>query len=1083
MGNKTKYWKSLGELKDVPEVQQLKENEFAEKLPSDIFSNDSLNDASTSRRDFLKYVGFGIGAAALASCETPVTKTIPYVVKPEEITPGVATWYASTFDDGHDYCSVLVKTREGRPIKIEGNTLSKITMGGTSARVQGSVLSLYDKMRYMSAMMKGAEKTWEETDAELGKALSGVVASGKSVRVLSSTVMSPSMRSAINAFCAKVGGKHIQYDALSQHAIRKAHWHTHDKDVMPTYNFMNANVIVSFGADFLSNWISPTEFAKQYSKNRKVNKDKKTMSKHVQFESTLSVTGSNADMRAPVKPSDIGANVVALYNKLSGGSLAVSGKVDEGVVNKTAEWLKDNKGKSLVVCGVNDTAVQIVVNEINKWLGSYGTTLDIETSSNYKQGNDEDFAGLLEEMNAGKVGALIMYRTNPVYTAAAMKFADALKKVDVKVSLSTSPDETAGACDFVCPDNHYLESWSDSNPRKGHYSLGQPTIAPLFKTRSAIESFIKWSGNSWDAHTYIANYWKTSVFPMQGKYMMFSEFWNHSLHDGVADVGTDVMIKESEEKKKEEAPKEGPKQEDKKDETPVMTNKWDVMAAAGKIAENKGGALELIIYEKTGVGSGNNSNNPWMMEFPDPISKVTWDHYITLNPSDMEGKFSLLERQEMYGDIATVTVNGVTATLPVFPQPGQAPGTVGIAVGYGRTGIGKVGEIAGGDNAYKFMQMSSSGTMQYYANATLSEKTGEEFHFACTQQHHTMMGRKIVNETTLEEYANGNPGEWNEKEHLVMFNTEGGHDKVPVTTGNLWDSFDRPSHQWGLAIDLNSCIGCGNCVISCQAENNTATVGKKMIMNMRDMYWMRIDRYYSSPMTKERAEEEEVGKVDMYLEMEKPVSENPKVVFQPVMCQHCNHAPCETVCPVVATTHGNDGLNQMTYNRCIGTRYCANNCPYKVRRFNWFNYNGNYRFEDINPAHESDLLGRMVLNPDVVVRSRGVMEKCSMCMQRIQEGKLKAKLEERKLTDGEIKTACAQSCPTDAIVFGDLADKDSTISKHFADERSYFMLEDLGVKPNVAYLTKVRNSEKEEMPKKKTDKKEEHKEEEKKEHA
>ena len=1076
MGNKTKYWKSLGELNNTPEVKELKENEFAEKLPSDIFANEKINDSTTSRRDFLKFVGFGVGAAALASCETPVTKTIPYVIKPEEITPGVATWYASTFDDGHDYCSILVKTREGRPIKIEGNTLSKITLGGTGARIQGSVLSLYDKARYTNSMMKGAENNWEMVDAEVGKAITGAIASGKSVRVLSSTVMSPSMKSAINDFCTKVGAKHIQYDAMSQSAIRKAHWHTHDKDVMPTYNFANANVIVSFGADFLSNWISPTEFAKQYSKNRKVNKEKKTMSKHVQFESTLSVTGSNADMRSPLKPSELGGNVVALYNELSGGSLPVTGKVDKGAISKTAEWLKSNKGKSLVICGVNDVAVQIVVNEINKWLGSYGTTLDIETSSNYKQGNDEDFGQLVKDMSEGKVGALIMYRTNPVYTAASMKFADALKKVDVKVSMSTSPDETSIVCDFVCPDSHYLESWSDSNPRKGHYSLGQPAIAPLFKTRSAMESFIKWTGNNWDAHSYITNYWKTSVFPMQGKYMMFSEFWNHSLHDGIADVGTDVMIKEEDKKKEETKPLEN------KILIPVETpsvSKWDVNGAASKIAEVKGGAMELMIYEKTGVGNGNNSNNPWMMEFPDPISKVTWDHYITMNPADMEGKFSLLERQDMMADIATVTVGGMSATLPVFPQPGQATGTIGIAVGYGRMGIGKVGEIAGGDNAYKFMQMSNTNSMQYFGTVTLSEKTGDEFHFACTQQHHTMMGRKIVNETTLAEYTNGNAEHWNHKEMITMFNTEGGHDKVPVTTGNLWDNFDRPGHHWGLAIDLNSCIGCGNCVVACQSENNTATVGKEQIAKTRDMYWMRIDRYYSSPMSKEVAKDEGTGKVDMYLEMEKPNTENPKVVFQPVMCQHCNHAPCETVCPVVATTHGSDGLNQMTYNRCIGTRYCANNCPYKVRRFNWFNYNKNYRFEEINPAHESDLLGRMVLNPDVVVRSRGVMEKCSMCIQRIQAGKLTAKLEERKLVDGDIKMACSQSCPTDAIVFGDLNDKDSTISKHFADERSYFMLEDIGVKPNVAYLTKVRNSEEEEMPKKK----EEHKKEEKKEHA
>ena len=1084
MGKTTKYWKGLGELKNDPEVAKQTENEFAEKLPSDIFGNDSLNESSTSRRDFLKFLGFSVGAAALASCEAPVTKTIPYVFKPEEITPGVANWYASTHDDGNDYCSILVKTREGRPIKIEGNPNSKVSGGGVNARVQGSVLSIYDKARYRGASHNKTGGGWPKIDGALKDAINAAVASGRSVRVLSSTVSSPSLNAAIGEFLAKIpGSKHIQYDAVSHYAIRKAHWNTHDTATLPSYNFANANVIVSFAADFLVNWISPIEHSKQYVKNRKVSKDKRTMSKHIQFESLLTVTGSNADMRYPIKPSEIGANVIGLYNFLTSAGLPGAEKATKDVT-RVGEWLMQNKGRSLVVCGVNDVAIQVVVNKINEWLGSYGTTIDIETACNFSQGNDEQFSELVNDMNAGKVGALIMYRTNPVYSAQAMKFADALKKVAVKVSMSTAHDETAELCDFVCPDNHYLESWTDSNPKKGHYSLGQPTIAPLFHTRNAIESFLTWAGNKTDAHTYIANYWSEHVYIMQGKYMNFPEFWNHSLHDGAVEVGTGMpMVTEA--GKKDESKKEDKK--DKVDPTTliavVLPNKMDVNSAASMIAKMKGnGGMELVIYQKTGLGAGNNSNNPWMVEFPDPISKVTWDNYVTMNPAEMKDKYSCLERQDMTGDMAEVTVGGNKVTLPVFPQPGQALGTLGIAIGYGHTQMGKVAEISGGINAYQFMQMSAGGTMQYYStNASIGAATGDKFKFACTQQQHTMMGRKIVNETSLAEYVNGDSKEWNEREMITVFDSTAHHTKVNQEQSNLWNDHDYLSYKWGMAIDLNSCIGCGACVISCQAENNTAVVGRDQIMKTRDMYWMRIDRYYSDKWpvriaeSKEKAGEEGMGLISMYLDMENSVTENPKVVFQPVMCQHCSHAPCETVCPVIATNHSSEGLNQMTYNRCVGTRYCANNCPYKVRRFNWFNYNENYRFAEINPAQENDVLGRMVLNPDVVVRSRGVMEKCTMCVQRIQGGKLKAKVENRKLKDGEVNTACAQSCPTNAIIFGDLNDKDSEISKYYNDERMYHLLEDVGAQPSVFYMTKVRNAE-EEKKEKHEEKKEEKKE-------
>ncbi|MCC7301008.1 MAG: TAT-variant-translocated molybdopterin oxidoreductase [Bacteroidia bacterium] len=1096
MGNNIKYWKSLDELKDTPEFTEKKEHEFAEQLPADLFGQESTADlTSTNRRDFLKFLGFGIGAAALASCEAPVMKTIPYVVNPEEITPGVANWYSSTYADGYDYCSVIVKTREGRPIKVEGNKRSKITQGGVNARVQGSVLSLYDSNRLKSPkQVNGGALTdvsWDALDNAVTDALKKAGSAGKTIAIVSSTILSPTTHSLIRSYARKFPTtRHVMYDAVSSYAMAKAHEMTHGSKNIPSYDFSKAKVIVSFGADFLANWISPVEFSKQYSRNRKVSKENKEMSRHVHFETTLSVTGSNADYRFPLKPSQMGNAIVQLYNALTGGGLSVgNAKADEAAIKKTAEWLNANKGKALVVCGLNDVNAQVMVNEINKHLGSYGTTINTEISSYYRQGDDEKLSALVEEMNAGKVGVVILYNCNPVYnTGNGLGFAAALAKADFRVSLSGLADATAKSCNYVAPDHHYLESWNDAKPKDLHFSLGQPAISPLFRTRQAQESLMKWSGIEGTYLAYLKKYWMYVVFPCQSKYGAdFTRFWNDSLHDGVAytevkkaggeedvpaetetsvtavsggdtttvNMNAPVMpAPVSEEVKKED------KKEDKKD-APAPSGA-DLGAAAAALAAVKGGDFEVVLYEKTAIGDGGStSGNPWLLEFPDPVSKVTWANYVTMNPLDMEGKYSTLERQDMKGDLVSVSFAGVNLTgIPVFPQPGQARGTIGIALGYGKDDA-VIHKHVDGKNAYPMVQMVN-GTVQYTgAGATVSESTGS-YHYACTQQQHTMMGRKIVNETDLQTYA-GQPKEsWNAPTVIPVITKDGGHEKKSPDEVTLWQEHHRPGSFWSMAIDLNACTGCGSCVISCHAENNIPVVGKDQVSNARDLHWMRIDRYFSSPMSKPKAKEEGLGKIDMYLQMEYPHMENPKVVFQPMMCQHCDNAPCETVCPVLATSHSMEGLNMMTYNRCVGTRYCANNCPYKVRRFNWYNYTGLERFREINPTfgeNGGNELGRMVLNPDVVVRTRGVMEKCSMCVQRIQEGKLNAKANGRPVIDGEIQTACSQSCPTDAITFGDLNNPESAVAKLHADERTYKVLDDVGVQPTVFYLTKVRNDE------------------------
>ncbi|HXB39832.1 MAG TPA: TAT-variant-translocated molybdopterin oxidoreductase [Bacteroidia bacterium] len=1092
MGTKNKYWKGLPELHQSPEFLQKSRNEFAENLPmEEVLGSESLNASNTSRRDFLKVMGFTTAAVALASCETPVINAIPYVNKPEEVTPGVANFYASTFYDGHDYASVLVKTREGRPIKIEANELSKHNHG-TNARTQAAVLSLYDGARLSSPWAKGAPTTWKNADSEIGKALAN--AGGKEIAILSSTIISPSARAVIAEFVAKYPTtKLYQYDAVSYSALSNANEKVWGKKVVSKYHFHEAKkVVVGVACDFLGNWLSPVEFASGYSHNRKVSKENPNMSKHYHFEANMSLTGANADERFMIKPSEIGKTVAALYNEVAkatgNASVSANGTIASNsnaqkAISKIAKELAEAKGQSLVLCGLNDTDTQVLVNGINKMLDNYGKTVDIENYCNLKQGDDKQFMDLIADMNSGKVGVVMAYNCNPVYTAPVKAgFAAAYKKVPVKISFAQSLDETAQASDYVCPDHNWLESWGDANPCRGHYSLQQPAINPIFAqpryegTRQVQDTLLAWAGVKTDYLTYLQAFWQNRVFPMQGKYGDFYSFWSNTLHDGILHIhfakpveeviapmakdssGKPLMTgiatviadslgiaKEKIEEKKEEKILAA---EEKKIEV-------DYNAAASKAVSAKGGNWEITVYEKVGLGNGNMSNNPWLHELPDPISKVTWDNYITMHPEDVKAQgFGEMLRQDIEGSMATLTVNGVTVELPVYPQPGQAKGTIGVALGYGRKAeTMQVATLVAGANAYDFCTISNDTVQNISAEVSVAN-ANKSYTFAATQIQHTIMGREewILRETSLGQYkkdaASNNP-----KTELA---THSG--KLPINEVDLWAAHDRPGHKWGLTIDMNSCIGCAACVVACSSENNVPVVGKDQIMRTRDMYWLRIDRYYTSDMTRMKAEEEHTGSRQMYLGMENP-SHNPKVTFQPIMCQHCNHAPCETVCPVLATNHSNEGLNQMTYNRCIGTRYCANNCPFKVRRFNWYNYNGNPTYATINPIQQD--LGRMVLNPDVVVRGRGVMEKCSMCAQRLQAGKLSAKKEGKPLQDGAIKTACQQSCPTNAIIFGDLSDTESKVAKLREDERNYFLLEEIGIKPTVSYLVKVRNQEEE----------------------
>jgi MoCo/4Fe-4S cofactor protein with predicted Tat translocation signal len=1057
--SKTKYWKSFGELNQSEAYQQAAKDEFREELPFEI-DNKGLLDALTPRRDFLKYLGFSTAAAAIAaSCEIPVKKAIPLANKPEDIVPGVAYWYATTFVQDGEAISVLAKVRDGRPIKIEGNELSPITQGGTSARVQASVLDLYDVGRLRYPTIDGKEVTLEAVDKSIGGALAGL--GGAPVVLLTSTVNSPTTLQAINQFLAKYpGSRHVMYDPISYTGLLLANEATYGVRKIPSYRFDKAKVIVSLGADFLTTWLSPVEFAKQYSKGRKIDEKNPQMSKHIQFETVASTTGYNADERYLHKPSETGAIAVALLNAINGqGATGIEDAELTKGIEKTAAALSANKGAALVVCGSNDVNIQTVVNAINEALQAGGNTIDWSTINNSKQGVDTDFAKLVDDMNAGAIGALLIYEANPAYTwYDTDKFKNGLKKVKVSVSFNPKLDETTLLCKYVAPTHHYLESWGDAEPKSGYFSLMQPTISPLFKTRQWQDSLLKWSGANTTYLDLVKTYWTEKL----GGEMA----WDKALQDGVINPGG---ITQNASTQTTTSVKDTTTNNNKPIQTPatkggVTFNNGSIASAVSAIGSGKkGGNVELVLYQNVGIGAGQGATNPWLQELPDPVTRASWDNYVLISPAMAKSLFGIdlgiATEADAYEvrpakPVIKVSANGKTVSLPIIIAPGTHPNVIGIALGYGRNKeLGKTSDGVG-QNVYPFTSWNNN-SVNYFVPDVTVQKTGDTFNVAQVQTHNTYdtpqgVRVEVMKELSLAAFKK-EPNQVREErdEELKPW---GGLENFEKQ-GTIYPYYDKPGIHWGMNVDLNSCVGCGACVVACTAENNVPVVGKDEVKRFHDMMWIRIDRYYSGDMN------------------------NPKVVFQPLMCQHCDNAPCENVCPVDATNHSSEGLNQMIYNRCIGTRYCANNCPYKVRRFNWADYTGADSFPNnqdqtivgvLDPAVHvmNDDLTRMVLNPDVTVRSRGVMEKCTFCVQRLQEGKLKAKKESRPLKSGEnnewdVKTACQQACPTDAIVFGNINDSKSVISKTRVEnpQRQFYVIEQLHTLPNVSYLAKVRNTD------------------------
>ncbi len=947
------YWKSPDEARPVHG------DEFPDAPPG-------LN-----RRGFMKAAGFSVAAVTAAGCQrAPVSKIIPYVKAPEEIIPGAASFYASVCNGCDAGCGALIKTIDGRPIKLEGLPHHPLSRGGLCAIGQASLLGLYDSRRFQQPQIQGKPATWDAADAAVQPQLKG------NVRFLSRTIPSPTTRAAVQRLIDSIpGAKAVTYDPLSCSAITEAHDQTHGTRALPRYQFDKARVVVSFGADFLGGWISPVEHTAGYAQGRRL--DENTLW-HAQFESITTLTGSNADKRVRIAPSEVGHALTRLAAEIAaraGVPFDAPGEKDNDLT-EVADRLWNAKGQGLVVCDSQDVASQILVNFLNDTLGNYGKTLDLASPSLQKQGDERALAELAAELDQGKVDTLVIAGANPVHDRGLP-----IEKAKFIVCVAQRADETTAKAHVLCAESSEFESWSDAEPVAGILGIRQPTILPRGQTRSLAEILAAWRGKPQSSHDLVREHWQKTI-P-----------WEKTVEAGFTEIPHEPIA-------------------------PKPFNR----SVVKPLSAQPGGGMTLVGYAKVGLGDGRHAYNPWLQELPDPVSKVTWDNYACLSVTTA-AKLGVGE-----GDLLQIEVEGNSIELPAYVQPGQHDDVVAVAIGYGQQSSARFADVGPkwfernptlGPNGLIGANVTPLlPTGWLVASGVKLTKTGRRRELAASQTHHYItvppdlapaggLVRPCIQETTLTEYRQ-EPSSGIHRHHLPV------HDLYP-------DDHKYPGRQWAMVIDLAKCTGCSACVIACQVENNVPVVGRDEVQRRREMHWMRIDRYY-------KGDHDDVT-----------------VAHQPMLCHHCENAPCEAVCPVLATVHTEEGLNAQVYNRCVGTRYCANNCPYKVRRFNWFNY-----------PHE-DPVENLVLNPNVTVRTRGVMEKCSFCVQRIQEETIAAQKDGALPADGVIQTACQQSCPAQAIVFGDRNQPESAVAQARENPRHYLVLEELNVRPSVGYLTLVRD--------------------------
>ncbi len=977
------FWRTLEERADDPAFVEFVHNEF----PSQV---EAITDP-VARRTFLKLMGASLALAGFSACtRQPPEKIVPYVRQPEEIIPGKPLFFATAMPLGGVATGLLVESHEGRPTKIEGNPLHPGSGGAADIFAQAAVLGLYDPDRAQTLTNLGEIRPWS---AFLGAIRAALTAQqplkGAGLRILTESVNSPTLAAQIRDVLARYpSAKWHQWDPASRDNVRAGAKLAFGEYVDAQYRLEAADVVVSLDADFLSSGPGSLRYAKDFAARRRPEHAER-MNRLYAIESMPTSTGARADHRLALKPSRIEQAARRLAAALGAGGAApaapLEGPDGERVakfIDAVANDLKSHRGASLVIAGeCQPPAVHALAHAMNQALDNVGkTVVYTETVEAEPVAQLDSLRDLVSDMSAGKVDLLVILGGNPVYTAPPdLKFADALGKVPLRVHLSLYSDETSALCQWQIPEAHFLESWSDARAYDGTVSIVQPLIAPLYDGRTAHEVLAAMTDRpERSSYDIVREYWsKGNITPE------FEASWRRWLHDGVM---PDTAYR------------------------PRTVTARPPAAAPVQPDEARPG-FELAFRPDPSVLDGRFANNGWLQELPKPITKLTWDNAVFISPATA-ARLNLANAPVMQGgehgqiasDVVELRVNGRTVRGAAFVVVGHPDDAATVYLGYGRTRAGRVGNGAGFDAN----QLRTAETLAFATGVEIA-RTGETFPLACTQYHHLMEGRNQVRAVTREEFIR-DPKSVRE------------NDETPPRTITLYPDFKYDGYKWGMAIDVNACIGCNACVVGCQAENNIPVVGKEQVLRGREMHWIRVDTYYRGPM------------------------ESPETYFQPVPCMQCENAPCEVVCPVGATVHSHEGLNDMVYNRCVGTRYCSNNCPYKVRRFNFLLY------QDWNTP--SLKLGR---NPDVTVRSRGVMEKCTYCVQRINEAKIEAEKQDRRVADDEIKTACQQTCPADAIVFGDLNDPNSRVARLQAEARNYSLLGELNTRPRTTYLAAVRN--------------------------
>ncbi len=966
----TDYWRSLEELAQTSEFEDYLHREFPE--------NASEWSDPIGRRRFLQLMAASLALAGISAACTrqPTESIVPYVRQPEQFIPGRPLYYATAMTLGGYATGLLVESQLGRPTKIEGNELHPASLGATDAFAQASILSLYDPDRSQVVLEAGRISTWSAFLAALNRVLVNQAAKrGAGLRILTETVTSPTLASQIQALLAKYPeAKWHQYEPVNRDNAREGARLAFGQVVETQYRFDKADVVLSLDADFLGGGPGSVRYARDFMQRRRAGTSGGDMNRLYVVESTPSLTGSMADHRLPLAASRIVNFAAALAGRLGvpGGWRAPS-EPEEKWIEAVARDLERHRGRSVVIPGDERPAfVHALAHAMNHALGNVGATVVYtDTVEAEPVDETESLRALTADMEAGRVELLIILGGNPVYNAPAdLNFAAKLNKVPLRVHWSLYEDETSYLCHWHLPATHYLEAWGDPRAFDGTVTIQQPLIAPLYGGKSAYELVATLAGQPGQSgYDLVRNYWKT-----RSEAKDFESFWRRAVHDGVI-AGTALPQRKV-----------------------TLNSQAFFPALYSVVGLSPAEGLEIVLRPDATIYDGRFANNGWLQELPKPLTKLTWDNPCLLSPATAQRLGVTNE------DVVEIRHQGRSVRAPVWISPGHADDSVTVFLGYGRQRAGRVGSGIG-YNAYAIR----TSTAPWFATGVEIVKTGERYQLACTQNHHSMEGRALVRAGTIEEYSK-NPD----------FVHEMGEE--PPRGLSLYPEHKYDGYAWGMAIDLNSCTGCGACVVACQAENNIPIVGKEQVARGREMHWLRVDRYFK-------------GDLDA-----------PETYHQPVPCMHCENAPCEVVCPVAATVHSDEGLNDMVYNRCVGTRYCSNNCPYKVRRFNFLQFT-----DDTTPVL------KLLRNPDVTVRSRGVMEKCTYCVQRIQEAKITAEKEDRAVADGEIQTACQQVCPTQAIVFGNLNDTGSRVAQLKAEKRNYGLLANLNTRPRTTYLAKLRN--------------------------